>query len=486
MSEQGNILLLDHDESCRKTVSDFLVASGYTVEVATDDDMAVRRTVESAFDAVIVGIDSEIGLTGGPILRMKSTGSSVEVIAITEHNSANQSMEALAQGAYCYVQRPVQLPVLLHRVRNAVAHHMFHTSTQTYQEQRGTSGSELRNRIEGMQRLLRFDRELMATLDFRRILDAIMNGLLDMAGADTLAVLLARDRIHSVGALTKDGTAAPSSDAIISALLHEWDKWGSEKVDLTTLHLSGIESDTDVMTSDHVVAPLIVKDTVIGVIGVFSTEGRTIESEGAGFVPVVATRAEVVIENALLATTDSLTGLLNRSVLNENLQREFERTHRYSLDQRQGIELSVVMCDVDHFKNFNDTYGHQLGDEVLKSVATVLVAEARRATDIVARYGGEEFIIVAPDTSLENAMQLAERIRERLAATSVDSSSGELFVTASFGVSSYPECGGGTPEILVKQADDALYVAKDSGRNCVATAPIADESAPVIQDTPAT
>ena len=135
----------------------------------------------------------------------------------------------------------------------------------------------------------------------------------------------------------------------------------------------------------------------------------------------------------------------------------------------------MIMVDVDHFKGFNDTYGHQLGDKVLKMVASVMVSIARRATDMVSRYGGEEFVIVAPDTSLENANLVAERIRQTLRETPVESSSGPLYVAASFGVSAYPVCGAANVETLVEQCDEAMYRAKRNGRDRVELAPKAEE-----------
>ncbi|HOM57078.1 MAG TPA: GGDEF domain-containing protein, partial [Candidatus Latescibacteria bacterium] len=119
---------------------------------------------------------------------------------------------------------------------------------------------------------------------------------------------------------------------------------------------------------------------------------------------------------------------------------------------------------------------HRLGDKVLKMVATVLLNVARRATDMVARYGGEEFVVIAPDTTMENARIVAERIRETLQESVIESEAGPLRVTASFGVASYPRCGAETVEELIEQADEALYAAKRKGRNRVEEAASKNES----------
>jgi diguanylate cyclase (GGDEF)-like protein len=227
----------------------------------------------------------------------------------------------------------------------------------------------------------------------------------------------------------------------------------------------------------------MIQDVLVGALGAFTTSEIPLSASSHALLPIIAGRAEIVIENAflhehtrILATTDSLTGLLNRRVFREGIVREFERSKRLQMYRRSGGDLSVIMLDVDHFKNFNDTYGHQLGDKVLKMVASVLMSIARRATDMVARYGGEEFVMIAPDTSLENARIIAERVRQTLQDTAVESAAGPLHVTASFGVSTYPQCGATSIEALIEQADGAQYRAKNGGRNRVETAPLLHEN----------
>ena len=156
-----------------------------------------------------------------------------------------------------------------------------------------------------------------------------------------------------------------------------------------------------------------------------------------------------------LAATDGLTGIRNRAAFNDRLTEEYDRAARF------GRPLSLLLMDVDHFKMFNDSFGHPAGDDVLKTVARTLVTTAR-ITDFVARYGGEEFVIILPDTDIAGAMVVAERCRRAIAAVSWR----ERAVTVSVGVSTRT---GDTAEAadLVKQADEALYRSKAAGRNRV-------------------
>ncbi len=169
---------------------------------------------------------------------------------------------------------------------------------------------------------------------------------------------------------------------------------------------------------------------------------------------------ELVAMNAMLShavVTDSLTGLRNHRAFHESL------LSLVQMAERSGQPLSLIMLDIDHFKQFNDRFGHPAGDELLRQVATVL-RQSARAYDVVARYGGEEFAILLPNTDLQEAVAVAERLRQQVAAIQ----NPHATVTASFGVATHRR--GQAPATLLYEADAALYRAKRSGRNCICTA----------------
>ncbi len=174
-------------------------------------------------------------------------------------------------------------------------------------------------------------------------------------------------------------------------------------------------------------------------------------------------------EIQLLSRTDSLTGCYNRGHLNELLPREINRALRYK------HPLALAMCDIDHFKQVNDTYGHQCGDEVLKILVQSITDLIRADTDWLARYGGEEFMLVLPETSLENACGLAERLRKHIAQKTIETEEDKVSITASFGVTGFDvstRSSSITAEALINTADKYLYEAKKQGRNKVVNGPL--------------
>ena len=174
-------------------------------------------------------------------------------------------------------------------------------------------------------------------------------------------------------------------------------------------------------------------------------------------------RVETLLQE--LSRRDGLTSLANRRHFDECLDREWKRA------LREKAPLSILMCDIDFFKNYNDTYGHQKGDDCLRAVAGVLEQDLRRPLDVVARYGGEEFILVLPGTPLPGALAVAESIRSSVEALAIPHASSSVgpVVTISFGTATAIPAPDASPSEFISAADQALYRAKSEGRNRVST-----------------
>jgi len=248
------------------------------------------------------------------------------------------------------------------------------------------------------------------------------------------------------------------------------------------------------------VAPLLLDGAPYGVVRVRLPEGRELSPSARELLDVLAGQAAAAAASAGLyreverqAVSDGLTGLLNHRAFYERLQQEFVRAQRY------GLPLSLLMLDIDDFKQFNDRYGHPAGDAVLAEVGRVLAGQVRRDVDIAARYGGEEFAVILPNTpgpgaealgrrlvrrlravtpadaarapdlpppQPDGAVKVGERIRSAVSGLRLPAAAAGARVTVSVGVAAYPGAGS-TPEELVRNADKALYLAKRLGKDRV-------------------
>ena len=226
------------------------------------------------------------------------------------------------------------------------------------------------------------------------------------------------------------------------------------------------DSDRPLATPCALDVPITYRNTVIGGLRIEDdTAFRNWEDEEVLMVKTVSDQLSVAISHARLfrqvqtqAMTDGLTGLLNRGYFQDRLDRETK------LADRDEHQVSLILLDLDHLKHINDTHGHRSGDVTLCQVASIMKATVRD-TDVCARYGGEEFVIILPECDREGAIDVAERLRERIASTAVPKV-GQ--VTASIGVATYPT-GAKNKEELVEMADRAMYLAKAAGRNRVRT-----------------
>ncbi len=209
--------------------------------------------------------------------------------------------------------------------------------------------------------------------------------------------------------------------------------------------------------------PLIVKGRVTGVLSVRSRARAAYDDHQLSVLMTIAQQAAVAIENARhyqMATVDSLTGFFLRDYFFGRLDEEYKRVARY------GGTFSLLMLDLDGFKSINDEHGHLVGDQFLRDVARTIRLQLR-AADLACRYGGDEFCLLLPETEMDGAQAIAERIRAAIAGSPVPVAGLTLRTTASIGIAVFPEHDAGSVGGLVHNADEALYRAKRSGRDCV-------------------
>ncbi|MGL1934803.1 MAG: sensor domain-containing diguanylate cyclase [Fibrobacterales bacterium] len=222
--------------------------------------------------------------------------------------------------------------------------------------------------------------------------------------------------------------------------------------------------------------PLCINDQAFGVVYVTNKkESGDFDAFDLDLVTILANNVASLVYQAKLmkaSITDPLTGMYTRRHFESKLKHEIKRSARYSRP------LSVLALDIDHFKKVNDTYGHQAGDEVLKNVTTIINQTIRIGIDLAARFGGEEFFIFLPESTLEGAIVVAERIRERVEALITEHNYTNIQTTISLGVSHMPEHAE-QYDLLLSRADEALYDSKKSSRNCTTVWKKRESSIPV-------
>ncbi len=215
----------------------------------------------------------------------------------------------------------------------------------------------------------------------------------------------------------------------------------------------------DNIISSLIAVPLKIHNNIIGVLTATHSQKEAFDVQDETILTLLGNSIVLDIENARLyrlSITDPLTKVYNRQFLYNKLPEEISRFKRYK------TPLSIIMFDVDYFKKFNDTYGHNAGDYILKNLATI-VRQNIRSVDMLVRYGGEEFLILSPESTIDDAASIAERIRTEVANTVFVFEDKDLKITISLGVSQYRD--GLAPEEFIKEADMALYRAKQNGRN---------------------
>jgi diguanylate cyclase (GGDEF)-like protein len=345
-------------------------------------------------------------------------------------------------------------------MRDALAESLYHELAA--QERIEAQANQLRT-------ILAMSRDISGSLDLGSVLESVASAATRVSGFPQARVWLADDQTSGTLSCVYDSAAEHGippvelvaeigagvvGQAVRHGRMTSADESGEPSVEL---HAEG--------SVPAVAVPLVVGARISGALELSSPAPRLLTADTVEVLKTLAGQAAAAIEAASLHTytaelahTDALTGLANRRLLDQDLALECERAARY------GRPLALVMFDVDHFKQLNDTYGHARGDEVLRELAGV-VSDAVRTTDTVYRYGGEEFAVLVREGSHDDAFRLAERLRA-LVEEHFAGAGSFGGVTASFGVALVPPSPPVVTEV-VAAADAALYRSKAAGRNCV-------------------
>jgi two-component system, cell cycle response regulator len=477
----GRILVVDDSEITRAILARTLRGAGFEVLEARDGAEGAVKALRERPSVVVTDLEMPT-MDGFPLLRLLKAdplSSHIPVLILTSHGEAASRFWSLRTGADAYLTKDFRPQQLVTTVARLVAVSEAAVPKTAELAGNGTDTSTL-GPLEVLARVARqLDASLlqatlinsllergMAASDFHEASRVALEVLGQVVDARCLAVAVAEPEAVTVEILLLEPIRQHDVDALRDLVAGSLDSPPGHPIHI---QVEGPVGDGPSLDLDQSVSLQLAVRDAQGMLVLVPRDRERFSRAASGLVHALAGHLTLVLDNARLShrlhemsTRDGLTRQLNHRAIYERLTLEMERARRYR------YPLSVILCDMDHFKEVNDTYGHLAGDAVLREGAEVLRASLR-AGDLLGRYGGEEFLAVLPQIEIEAARAAAERLRIGLEGLPVPlPTDPQVRITASFGVASMDELGAGaTSDLLVSLADRRLYEAKAAGRNCV-------------------
>jgi two-component system cell cycle response regulator len=440
---QGTILIVDDTPSNLTLLSRILSSSGYTIQLADNGATAIDMASEIIPDLILLDISMPVmdGYETCEKLKADDRTSNIPVIFISALDETEDKVKGFKVGGADYIPKPIEIKEVLARV-NA------HLANQRLRNQLRLANTELEKKVEELtiskEQLQERESKLRALVNAMPNLSFIYDDegrYLEILTNEPELLLAKVDELK--GRLLKDVMPVEEAELMMSVIHRAIETGQTQIVEYKIPVLSGNERWFE---------------------GRIASMGKF--SDGHSRVVFIAIdvteRVQLYQETQRLATQDPLTGCFNRRHFMVLARQELQRVARYERP------VSLVMLDIDHFKNFNDQYGHPAGDQLLCALVN-LCQKILRNVDILARYGGEEFVILLPETDSDAVFLTGERLRKEIEKMEVVTSQGKQSVTVSIGAASYDKSGEHSlnVDVLIKQADQALYDAKNAGRNCI-------------------
>jgi diguanylate cyclase (GGDEF)-like protein len=476
-SRRSTLLIVDDNITNLKVAMQELKAHGFQILTARNGEAGIERAQLTQPDLVLLDVQMP-GIDGFETCRRLKADrrtSDIPVIFMSVLNMVDDKLKGFAAGAVDYVLKPFEIQEVLARVNAHLTIYRLQRELQAEIHERKRVEAEVRRQHAYLTTLHQIALELLNRRDVGDLLQTIVDRATELLDAPYGLLVLIEDddclvphaatqnQAYLLGIRDSLGEARLTRQAYEArqpAVLDDYSSWPHRRAIFDR-----------VPTYAVVAIPIVADETCLGVLNLSrDVPGYTFDQEEIQTAVLFGNLAALVLDNARLfaetqkaAISDGLTGLANRRHFDGVLEDEWKRA------RREGTSLALIMIDVDSFKRYNDTYGHQAGDECLRQVASVLASTARRAMDLAARYGGEEFALILPNTSLAGAAQRAEELRSRIEALHLphQTSQTSAWVTLSAGVAALIPAQDATPAELIALADQALYHAKQSGRNCI-------------------
>jgi diguanylate cyclase (GGDEF)-like protein len=457
-AEKPKVLVIDDDKNLRKTLTDILNAKGYDVRTAENgaEGLAIFRKEPVNLALIDLKLPDMSGID--VLNRVKDESPSTQAIILTGSATLDSAIEATNKGVFSYLEKPYDIDLLMVNIRRAL-------EKQQAEEKIARDSVELQRMNSELKVLYEISRVVGNNLEMEKLFSEVLStltniGIFIMEKKGAIFVIR-KNRLHLASfAGIPEAIRESCSDirlgeclcgraALTGEILVSKNSGCEERHTLTY---------TGMTPHGHIIVPLKRATKVIGVLCLYTAPDIVIDGSLLNALRATGNQLGIAIENSYLyeevklsSLHDPLTGLGNRRYMQMQMETDLEVCKRYS------GRFAVVMLDIDHFKKYNDTYGHVEGDRLLARLSDLFNRGVRNA-DRVFRYGGEEFLVLLPETDLPDACVEAERLRRAV------ESDGR--VTISLGVSAYGDAAQ-TGEALIMKADEALYRAKQNGRNRV-------------------
>ena len=447
----GKILVVDDEAFFRQVYHEMLAEAGYEVLLAASGVEAMEVLAHESVDVVLTDMVME-GLSGIDLLiDIRNLPNAPDVIMITGHATVETAIQALKNGAQGYLLKP------------ANSEELFHTIQSTIEQRKILDeNSHLRTQI----RLFETGQSLSSILEVDRLMPQMIRSLLGEIGGGRALAVIFRETSHEV--LAKEGVDENEAKLILPFVEAEVNRVSGPTL-FAGEELAVITAETFDLRQLYLL-PLVSGGECRGAVALLNRVGDDIPADiSHRNITFLLNQASFGFENSLRfreakeqTYNDDLTGLYNQSYLHSLLEQETKRCDRYDLN------YSIIFVDLDYFKEVNDTYGHLVGSQTLKDVAT-LMCKGARDSDVFFRYGGDEFCIVLLETGEQGAERVANRINKVIADHTFKSDPDITFrLTATVGYATYP-LDGTVASTIIDQADKAMYLGKRQ-RNVVRSA----------------
>ena len=473
--EKHNILIAEDENDIMEFLID-LLEEDYDITSAEDVPQALSKIDEKEFDIIITDLRMPGGSGLDVLEKAKYKSIYTEVIIMTGYGTLETVTKAMKLGITSYLLKPFSTHEFFSQVVRASASRKMNQCSSKIVDIIPEKYTELRDYARMLKYMQDFLFSISKTIDHQELISYILQEICDKANINSSYLIIKNENILNMYTYGLDQDLTGEDTKIIiekgTEVWQEQPHFEKEKfiypskIPEKNHLLSKNPPETEIIFNFMISIPIMLRGQVFGVI-FFSLESFHDLSESTSqYFHLIAKMTSSALDNAFyhlktkkMAHQDGLTGLNNHQSFQTHLNKKLNQT------QESKRPLSLILFDIDNFKKINDTYGHQVGDDVLRTIG-LLLSEDTRMDDIASRYGGEEFTLILPETTLEQGFAVAERIRELVATqTYIDSNEKPFTVTISLGLSIYDGKGEVTNKDLINEADSALYEAKRSGKN---------------------